>query len=111
MSSGSTTSAQSPLFLGLDLSTQQLKLSVISTTTPSDRTIVYESAVHFDRDLPHYGTKDGSILRPGGVAVCPTACWVEAMDLCFERMANELGKDGMRRIKGIGGAAQVRVNV
>ncbi len=92
----------SPLFLGLDLSTQQLKLSLID----SSRELVYDAAIHFDHDLPKYGTKDGSIHRKGGVAVCPTACWVEAVDMCFERMSEKMGKDVVGRIRGIGGAAQ-----
>lgn len=104
--------SSSPLFLGLDLSTQQLKLSLIaneaSACSPSaHRTILCETAIHFDRDLPRFGTKDGSILRPGGVAVCPTACWVAAMDLCFERMKAAQGDAVIQRIRGIGGAAQV----
>jgi hypothetical protein len=49
-----------PLFLGLDLSTQQLKAVIIS----EDATVVHESAVHFDNDLPQYKTTNGAILGP-----------------------------------------------
>jgi xylulokinase len=49
-----------PLFLGLDLSTQQLKAVIIS----EDAAVVHESAVHFDNDLPEYKTTNGTIRGP-----------------------------------------------
>lgn len=39
------------LYIGFDLSTQQLKLTVIEDTCQ----IVFEETVHFDKELPHYG--------------------------------------------------------
>lgn len=39
------------LYIGFDLSTQQLKLTVIEDTYQ----IVFEETVHFDKELPHYG--------------------------------------------------------
>ena len=41
----------SNLYFGFDLSTQQLKLTVIEDTYK----IVFEEIVHFDKELPHYG--------------------------------------------------------
>jgi hypothetical protein len=51
----------SPLFLGLDLSTQQLKAIVLA----GDVSVVHESAVNFTNDLPQYGTINGAIIGPG----------------------------------------------
>ena len=92
-----------PLFLGIDLSTQQLKAII---TTDKGR-VVHETAVHFDLDLPQYGTKNGAIQgMEAGEVTSPVAMWVEAMDLLVERMARE--KVGIERIVAISGAAQVR---
>ena len=89
-------------FLGLDLSTQQLKAVVLSYPSIS---IVHESAVHFDRDLPHYSTTNGSILGPAhGQSRSPTLMWIEAVDLIIEKM-KKAGVD-FAQIKAIGGAGQ-----
>ncbi|TFK75002.1 D-xylulose kinase [Pluteus cervinus] len=72
-----------PLFLGLDLSTQQLKGVIIG----QDSEIVHESAVHFDNDLPSYGTKNGAIKGPGeGEVTSPVTMWLDAVDLLMERL-------------------------
>ncbi|KAJ7104175.1 hypothetical protein B0H15DRAFT_808855 [Mycena belliarum] len=72
-----------PLFLGLDLSTQQLKAVLIS----EDDAVVHESAVHFDNDLPQYETTNGAILGPAdGEVTSPVAMWLDAIDLLLERM-------------------------
>lgn len=92
----------SPLFLGLDLSTQQLKAVLIS----DDSTVVHESAVHFDNDLPKYGTTNGAIRGPGqGEVTSPVAMWLDAIDLLMERMATS-GVD-FKKIVAISGAGQV----
>jgi hypothetical protein len=39
------------LYIGFDLSTQQLKLTVIDDTYQ----VVFEETVHFDKELPNYG--------------------------------------------------------
>lgn len=92
----------SPLFLGLDLSTQQLK-AILATDKGN---VVHETAVNFDRDLPRFGTKGGAIqgLRAGEVT-SPVALWVAAIDLLLERMKNENVE--IHRIMGISGAGQV----
>jgi xylulokinase len=56
-----TSTMAGPLFLGLDLSTQQIKAVLIT----EDSTVVHESAVAFDDDLPHHGTKSGAVHGPG----------------------------------------------
>lgn len=91
-----------PLFLGLDLSTQQLKGILISR----DSTLIHESAVHFDNDLPSYRTTNGAIRGPGeGEVTSPVAMWLEAIDLLMERMKSA-GVD-FPSISAISGAGQV----
>lgn len=95
--------AQGPLFLGLDLSTQQLKAIVIS----QDSALVHESAVHFDNDLPVHGTTNGALRGPGeGEVTSPVALWLDAIDLLLGRM-KKAGVD-FNAIASISGAAQVR---
>jgi xylulokinase len=94
----------SPLFLGIDLSTQQLKAIV----TSEDDNVVHESAVHFDNDLSTYGTTNGAVKGPGGGEVTsPVAMWLEAIDLLLERMK----KAGvpLNQIVAISGAGQVHL--
>lgn len=93
----------SPLFLGLDLSTQQLKAIIIS----EDSTVVHESAVGFDRDLPHYGTTNGAIRGPDGEVTSPVAMWLEAMDLLLQRMKDAgVIFDNIMGVSGAGQASQ-----
>ena len=92
-----------PLFLGLDLSTQQLKAILLA----QDSTIVHETSVHFDRDLPHYGTVNGAIKGPAfGEVTSPVGMWLEAIDLLFQRLKTDQVDFGA--ISAISGAAQVR---
>jgi hypothetical protein len=94
--------SQSPLFLGFDLSTQQLKAIIIS----EDSSIVHESAVHFDRDLPGYGTSNGAVRGPDqGEVTSPVRMWLEAIDLVMQRVKSA-GVD-LSVIAAISGAGQV----
>lgn len=90
-----------PLYLGFDLSTQQLKAVLI---TP-DLTVVHEAKVDFDVDLAKYGIKNGvHVQEAESEVVAPVSMWLEALDLVLER----LKKDGMDfdRVMGISGAGQ-----
>ncbi|KAH9848489.1 D-xylulose kinase [Lenzites betulinus] len=92
---------EDPLFLGLDLSTQGLKAVLID----EDGAPVHESAVHFDRDLPSYGTTNGAIRGPGpGEVTSPVQMWLDAYDLIMERM-RVAGVD-FARILGVSGDGQ-----
>lgn len=91
-----------PLFLGLDLSTQQLKAILITASS----NIVHEAAIHFDKDLPHYGTTNGALhgdatFTREGVVAAPVTMWLDALDLLFERMETN-GVD-FSLIKAVGG--------
>jgi len=97
-----STEKASPLFLGLDLSTQQLKAIIIA----EDTSVAHESAVNFTKDLPQYGTAHGVILGPGpGEVTSPVAMWVHALDLLMERVRVS-GVD-TSRVVAISGAGQV----
>ena len=91
-----------PLFLGLDLSTQGLKAVLID----EEGTLVHESSVNFDRDLPSYGTLNGAIRGPDpGEVTSPVRLWLDAYDLIMERM-RAAGVD-FGSIVAISGSGQV----
>lgn len=93
----------SSLFLGLDLSTQGLKAVLIT----EDGQVAHESAVNFDKELPHYGTTNGAIKGPDeGEVTSPVKMWLEAMDLIVTKMKNA-GVD-LSRIMAVSGDGQVR---
>lgn len=97
-----STERASPLFFGLDLSTQQLKAIIIA----KDASVAHESAVNFTKDLPQYGTTNGVTIGPGpGEVTSPVAMWVHALDLLMERVRAS-GIDASR-IAAISGAGQV----
>ena len=96
----------SPLFLGLDLSTQQLKAMLIA----EDTSVVHESVINFTKDLSQYGTMNGVIFGPGpGEVTSPVAMWVHALDLLMERVQAS-GVD-TSRIVAISGAGQVCLQI
>lgn len=94
---------QTPLYLGLDLSTQQLKAILIK----DDLSVQHEIAVHFDRDLGvKYGVTNGTIKGPEeGEVTSPTAMFVEAIDLLMQRL-KDAGVD-FGSVSAISGAGQV----
>jgi xylulokinase len=88
-------------YLGLDLSTQQLKCTVIN----EKHEIVLEEAVNFDKDLPEFNTVHGAIVNDN-VATAPTLMWVKALDILLTRLK---GSSYIGSIAGISGAGQVRI--
>ncbi|KAI9724852.1 MAG: hypothetical protein M1812_000128 [Candelaria pacifica] len=89
-----------PLYLGFDLSTQQLKGLAIS----SDLKVAYEAKVDFDQDFSmKYGVEKGVLSNKEEHEVyAPVAMWLEALDLVLRRL-QERGID-FGRVKGISGA-------
>lgn len=72
-----------PLFLGFDLSTQQLKALAID----SDLNVATEASVQFDNDLPEFKTQDGVHKQEDSLTVtAPTLLWVKAFDLVLQRL-------------------------
>jgi xylulokinase len=94
--------SSNPLFLGLDLSTQQLKAVI----TDRHYTVVHEASIHFDADLPLHGTTGGVLKGPeDGQVTSPVEMWLGAIDLLFKRMENA-GVD-LSAIVAMSGACQV----
>lgn len=72
-----------PLFMGFDLSTQQLKVLVID----KDLKVVTEASVHFDNDFPEFKTQGGVHQHKDKLTVtAPTLLWVKAFDLVLKRL-------------------------
>ncbi|KAI0792194.1 D-xylulose kinase [Abortiporus biennis] len=90
-----------PLFLGLDLSTQGLKAVLIT----EESQVIHESSVKFDEDLPHFGTANGAIKGPEeGQVTSPVKMWLEAIDLLMERIKS--ANINFARILGVSGDGQ-----
>ncbi|RYC62952.1 hypothetical protein CHU98_g3271, partial [Xylaria longipes] len=116
-----------PLYLGFDLSTQQLKgkskellksiglcfysKALQSIVISSDLTVVSEAKVDFDADFgAKYGIKKGvRINDEEGEVFQPVAMWVEAVDLVLARL-REKGCP-MDRISGVSGSGQQHSSV
>ncbi|KAJ2064091.1 hypothetical protein GGI17_001283 [Coemansia sp. S146] len=86
------------LFLGLDLSTQQLKGIVID----SSGQILLETGIIFDSQFPEYQTTNGRHINDS-TATAPVLMWVEAIDLIISRV-HDVGLT--HRIQAVSGAAQ-----
>ncbi|CUS12791.1 unnamed protein product, partial [Tuber aestivum] len=89
------------LYLGLDLSTQQLKCLAVTGSL----SVTHEEIVTFDSDLPHYGTKKGVHMDSAlNEVTAPVAMWIEALDLTLSRM-KRAGFE-FERVRGVSGAGQ-----
>ncbi|KAI9363198.1 hypothetical protein BD770DRAFT_424888 [Pilaira anomala] len=85
-------------YLGLDLSTQQLKCTLIN----EKHDIVLEEAVNFDKDLPEFKTVHGAIVNDN-VVTSPTLMWVKALDILMKKLKQS---SFIGSIRGISGAGQ-----
>lgn len=73
----------SPLFLGLDCSTQALKAVILD----QHLSLIQEARVDFDRDLGNkWKTKNGVLHGEKGEVKAPVMMYVEALDLLMERL-------------------------
>ncbi len=74
------------LFAGWDVSTQSTKLLVIDAESQE---IVFNKAINYDEDLPHYNTKDGTIQGLGeGASESDPNMWIEAVNLLLKKLAD-----------------------
>lgn len=92
---------QGPLYIGFDLSTQQLKGLVVN----SELKVVNISKFDFDADSHGFQIKKGVLTNEAEHEVfAPVALWLQALD----GVLNGLQKQGLdfRRVKGISGAGQ-----
>lgn len=90
-----------PLYLGLDLSTQQLKAIIID----SQLKVHHEVGFGFDVDAEGHSVRKGVLTNEELHEVyAPVAMWLQAVDVVMER----LKADGLdfSRIKAISGAGQ-----
>ena len=85
--------AEGALFAGFDVSTQSAKLVVID---PAAGAVVHVDRVDYDRDLPHYGTRDGAVQGLGeGVSESDPRMWIEAVEVLLGRLVGT-GAQGHR---------------
>ncbi|WBW75039.1 xylulose kinase Xks1 [Schizosaccharomyces osmophilus] len=91
------------MFLGLDLSTQQLK----GVTINEKLDIVQEVVVDFEKDFPSYKTTKG-VYKHGHEVVAPVPMWLDAIDLLCARLAKVMD---VSEIQGICGAGQQHAGV
>ncbi|KAL9613504.1 MAG: hypothetical protein Q9167_001946 [Letrouitia subvulpina] len=91
--------ATGPLYLGFDLSTQQLKgLAVTSSLR-----VEHEAKFDFDEDSKGFNVKKGVLTNEASNEVfAPLALWLQAIDVILQRFqAQELD---FSRVRGISGA-------
>lgn len=97
----STMSSHKPLYLGFDVSTQQLK----AITVTSDLTVVCEAKFDFDVDSTFDHVEKGVITNNEEHAVyAPVSLWLQAVDGVLQRLKDK-GLD-FNRVNGISGAGQ-----
>ena len=93
--------ATTPLYIGFDLSTQQLKALVVN----SDLRLEYFAKFDFDADSHGFPIKKGVITNEAEHEVfAPVAMWLQALD----NVLAQLGGQGLdfTRVNGISGAGQ-----
>ncbi len=72
------------LFMGIDSSTQSCKALVID---PNNSKIVHVDSVNFDKDLPHYETRNGVIRSDDrNLSEANPQMWIDALNMLFARM-------------------------
>jgi xylulokinase len=92
------------LFLGFDSSTQSLTAQIIEVVGDT-ASLVWESALNFDRDLPQYGTRHG--VSPNAdprIVEAPPQMWADALDMMMARIA--ASDVDLSSIAAISGSAQ-----
>jgi xylulokinase len=93
--------SQTPLYIGFDLSTQQLKGLVVN----SDLKVEYLAKFDFDADSTGFPIKKGVMTNEAEHEVyAPVALWLQALDTVLSSLRQQ-GLD-FSRVKGISGAGQ-----
>ena len=89
-------------FLGLDCSTQSLTAFIIDFNS---KKIIFKHSINYDRDLPHYHTKNGIIISNDNKVIhSDPLMWVEALDILFGMMKKK--EIQLQEIKAISGSGQ-----
>ena len=90
-----------PLYLGFDLSTQQLKCLAVT----SQLKVVYEAKFDFDAESSGFSVTNGVLTNEAEHEVfAPVAMWLQALDAVLEKLKQK-GLD-FGRVRGISGAGQ-----
>jgi len=93
--------SSAPLYLGLDLSTQQLK----AITVTSELNVVCEAKFDFDVDSTYHEVEKGVITNDKEHEVyAPVSMWLQAVDVVLQRLKDK-GLD-FSRVNSISGAGQ-----
>ncbi|RMZ76122.1 hypothetical protein DV738_g5135, partial [Chaetothyriales sp. CBS 135597] len=88
-----------PLYIGTDLSTQQLKALVVDSSLRK----VYEAKFDFDADATGYNVTKGVLTNESqGEVFAPVAMWLQALDTVLQRLKDQGLNFG--RVQGISGA-------
>ena len=91
--------SSNPLYIGTDLSTQQLKALVVDSSLKK----IHEAKFDFDADAKGYDVKKGVLTNEAeGEVFAPVAMWLQALDTVLQRLKDD-GFD-FSRVKGISGA-------
>uniref|UniRef100_UPI00398E9614 xylulose kinase isoform X2 n=1 Tax=Pristiophorus japonicus TaxID=55135 RepID=UPI00398E9614 len=87
-------------YLGVDLSTQQMKALVID----DNLNVIHETNVKFDDDLPEFGTQGGVHIQSDKLTVTtPVLLWVKALDMLLARMkASNFDFSKLKSLSGTG---------
>ncbi|PGH18956.1 hypothetical protein AJ80_04283 [Polytolypa hystricis UAMH7299] len=92
---------QGPLYIGFDLSTQQLKGLVVT----SDLKVVHVAKFDFDADSSGFNVKKGVLTNEAEREVfAPVAMWLQAMDNVLQQLKDQGLDFGL--VRGISGAGQ-----
>ncbi|XP_045483505.1 xylulose kinase-like [Harmonia axyridis] len=89
-------------FLGLDLSTQQLKAVIVNENLE----ILHEETVIFETHLPEYRTNGGVRVNKANPheITAPTIMWIKALDLLMDKLI--IASVDFSKIAAISGTAQ-----
>src|SRR5439155_4764420 len=97
--------ARVSLYLGFDSSTQGLT-GIVLEITGSERRVVFQRSLDFDRDFPHYGTRSGVLPHADPlVATSSPLLWAEALDRFMGTLVRDSRLD-LSRLRAVSGAAQ-----
>jgi hypothetical protein len=93
--------SSAPLYIGFDLSTQQLKALVVN----AELKVVHEVTFDFDNDSHGFKIKNGVITNEAEHEIfAPVSMWLQALDNVLHKL-KEQGLD-FRRVRGVSGAGQ-----
>lgn len=90
--------SSSPLFLGIDLSTQSITVVFVE----AGGRVVHLDTLNFDRDLAQFGTVAGMHVGKHGKVTSPVQMWLEGLDRVLRRQ----DRATMARVKAVSGSAQ-----